>query len=40
MSQLARKTGMTREGLYMALSPRGNPELGTVMKVSERMGSS
>ncbi len=27
MSQLARKTGLTREGLYKALSPGGSPEL-------------
>lgn len=33
MSQLARNTGLTREGLYKALSPGGNPEFGTVMKV-------
>jgi probable addiction module antidote protein len=38
MSQLARKTGLTREGLYKALSPDGNPEFGTVMKVIRALG--
>ena len=38
MSQLARKTGLTREGLYKPLSPGGNPEFGTVMKVIRALG--
>ena len=38
MSQLARKTGLTREGLYKALSPGGNPEFGTVMKAIRALG--
>lgn len=33
MSQLARDTGLTREGLYRALSATGNPEFSTMMKV-------
>lgn len=33
MTQLARDTGLTREGLYRALSTTGNPEFSTVMKV-------
>ena len=33
-----RKTGLTREGLYKALSPGGNPEFGTVMKVIRPLG--
>ncbi|MGF6394950.1 addiction module antidote protein [Pseudomonas plecoglossicida] len=33
MAQLARDTGLTREGLYKALSAEGNPSLATVMKV-------
>jgi len=33
MTQLARDTGLTREGLYRALSATGNPEFSTVMKV-------
>jgi len=33
MTQLARDTGLTREGLYKALAPTGNPEFSTVLKV-------
>lgn len=33
MAQLARDTGISREGLYKALSAEGNPEFATVMKV-------
>lgn len=33
MTQLARDTGLTREGLYRALSPTGNPEFSTMLKV-------
>jgi probable addiction module antidote protein len=33
MVQLAKETGLTREGLYKALSKDGNPSLGTVLKV-------
>lgn len=38
MSQLARDTGLTREGLYKALSAEGNPEFATVMKVIKALG--
>ncbi len=38
MTGLARKTGLTREGLYKALSPDGNPEFATVMKVIRALG--
>lgn len=38
MSQLARDTGMTREGLYKALSGTGNPSFATVLKVSQALG--
>lgn len=38
MSQLARDTGMTREGLYKALSGEGNPTLATVAKVAKALG--
>ena len=38
MTQLARKTGLGRESLYKALSPNGNPEFATVMKVIEVLG--
>lgn len=38
MSQLSRDTGLTREGLYKALSGRGNPSLDTVMKIAHALG--
>ena len=38
MSQLARDTGLAREGLYKALSADGNPEFATVMKVIKALG--
>jgi len=38
MSQLARATSLSREGLYQALSVKGNPEFGTIMKVIRALG--
>ncbi|MBB6158534.1 putative addiction module antidote protein [Pseudomonas sp. JAI115] len=38
MAQLARDTGLTREGLYKALSGAGNPSLATIMKVMGALG--
>jgi len=38
MSQLARDTGISREGLNKALSGDGNPTLETIMKVSKALG--
>jgi probable addiction module antidote protein len=38
MVQLAKETGLTREGLYKALSKNGNPSLGTVLKVMRALG--
>jgi|SRR5690606_4409610 len=38
MSQLARETGLTREGLYKALSGEGNPSFATVTKVARALG--
>lgn len=38
MSQLARDTGLTREGLYKALSAEGNPSFSTVLKVARALG--
>jgi len=38
MSQLARETGISREGLYKALSGEGNPEFATIMKVIKALG--
>lgn len=38
MSQLARETGISREGLYKAFSTTGNPEFSTVVKVIKSLG--
>lgn len=38
MAQLARDTGLSREGLYKALAPDGNPEFSTVMRVIRALG--
>lgn len=38
MTQLARETGITRDGLYKALSPTGNPSFDTVQKVVKAFG--
>lgn len=38
MTQLARETGLGRESLYKALSPNGNPEFSTIMKVVQALG--
>ncbi len=38
MSQVARDAGLGRESLYKALSPNGNPEFATIMKVVSALG--
>ena len=38
MAQLARDTGISREGLYKALSAEGNPSFATVIKVARALG--
>jgi probable addiction module antidote protein len=38
MSEIARKAGVGRESLYKALSPEGNPEFATVLKVVHSLG--
>ena len=38
MAQIARDTGLGRESLYKALSPEGNPEFATIMKVVGALG--
>ena len=38
MSRLAREIGMTREGLYKALSDNGNPSFTTVMRITRALG--
>jgi probable addiction module antidote protein len=38
MTKLAKDTGLTREALYRALAPEGNPTLATVAAVLDAMG--
>jgi probable addiction module antidote protein len=38
MSLLARDVGMSREGLYKALSEKGNPSFATVMRIMRALG--
>ena len=38
MSLLARDAGMSREGLYKALSENGNPSFATVMRITRALG--
>ncbi|MDB4307752.1 putative addiction module antidote protein [Gammaproteobacteria bacterium] len=38
MTQLAKEAGMTRAGLYKALSSDGNPSFATVSKVAKALG--
>lgn len=38
MTQVAREAGLGRESLYKALSPGGNPEFATIMKVVSVLG--
>jgi len=38
MTQIARDSGLGRESLYKALSPEGNPEFATVLKVVRALG--
>ena len=38
MTQVARDAGLGRESLYKALSPAGNPEFATILKVVSVLG--
>ena len=38
MTKVAADTGLGRESLYKALSPDGNPEFATVLKVMQALG--
>ena len=38
MSHLAREIGMSREGLYKALSEKGNPTFATVLQITRALG--
>jgi probable addiction module antidote protein len=38
MTQVAREAGLGRESLYKSLSPTGNPEFATILKVLSALG--
>ena len=38
MAKIARESGLGRESLYKSLSPNGNPEFATVLKVVRSLG--
>lgn len=38
ITDLAKKTGLSRQALYKAFSGNGNPEFATVMKVADALG--
>lgn len=38
MAGLAREAGMSREGLYKALSEDGNPSFATVLRITRALG--
>ena len=38
MSEVARRSGLSRESLYRALSADGNPEFATILQVVRAMG--
>ena len=38
MTKLARDAGVTREGLYKALSPDGNPGFSTIARIAHALG--
>lgn len=38
MAGLAREAGMSREGLYKALSAEGNPTFATVLRITRALG--
>jgi probable addiction module antidote protein len=38
MTQIAKEAKLSRESLYRALSPEGNPELSTLIKVLHALG--
>jgi probable addiction module antidote protein len=38
MASIAKETGLSRESLYKALGPAGNPEFATMMRVIRALG--
>jgi probable addiction module antidote protein len=38
MASIAKKSGISRQGLHKALSKGGNPEFATILKVTQALG--
>ena len=38
MREVAKKTGLSREGLYKILSDKGNPEIATILRILQVLG--
>jgi probable addiction module antidote protein len=38
MSNIAKKSGLSRESLYKTLSAEGNPEFGSILRVMHALG--
>jgi len=38
VTELSRQTGISREGIYKALSGTGNPAMATIMKITSALG--
>ncbi len=38
MREVAKKTGLSREGLYKILSDKGNPQIATILRVLQVLG--
>jgi probable addiction module antidote protein len=38
MREVAKKTGLSREGLYKILSTKGNPEIATILRILQVLG--
>ncbi len=38
IAEVAKETGLSRQALYAAFGPKGNPTIGTVMKVLGALG--
>jgi len=38
MAQIAKELDLNREGLYVALSPQGNPSFTTIARVLDNLG--
>ena len=38
MAKISKQSGLSRESLYKALGPNGNPEFGTILRVLHALG--